>query len=260
MTMPETKKTRREILIEDTAAGATALAGELFKATVCESVDRRQCCNIALAGGTTPHALYRLLAETAASGELPWGKVVMYFGDERDVPHDNVESNYHMVQQALLDHVPISPDRVHPMPADVGDLDAAAGQYEQIIRQNVPAGPAGTPAFDLILLGMGADGHTASLFPGTDAVDEDDRLVTACYVPVLGRHRMTFTFPLVNASRSVILLVTGADKAEAVAKLLGPDDARRDRLPASRVSPSGNLMIVLDAAAARLVNLNPQMK
>lgn len=251
MTMRHTKDTKK-VLVENTAVEATALAAEIFKTTICEAVDARGECALALAGGTTPHALYQQLAETAASGEVPWESVEVYFGDERDVPHDNVESNYLMIQRNLLDHVPVQPGKVHPMPADAEDLATAADQYEKMIRANVVSGTDGLPQFDLVLLGMGGDGHTASLFAGTDAVDQTDKLVKACFVPVLGRSRMTLTFPLINAARNVLLLVTGADKAEAVAKLLSEDPAARQDLPAGHIDPKGNFIVVLDAPAARV--------
>jgi 6-phosphogluconolactonase len=253
--MSSKDKTDLKVLIETNEADATATAAELVMSIICESVSRRGACHAALAGGTTPHALYQRLAATAASGEVPWGAVDIYFGDERDVPHDNVESNYHMAQQTLLDHVPISPDRVHAMSADVNDLPRSAAEYEQAIRRNVPADDGGLPSFDLILLGMGADGHTASLFPGTDYLDERKKLVVAGYVPVLGRHRMTFTFPLINAARNVVMLVTGSDKAEAVAALLSDEAARKAHIPAARVRPKGVYMLVLDAPAARLASV-----
>jgi len=243
---------RRKVVVGTSAAEATSLAAELFKATVCEATDSRGTCHVALSGGTTPHALYKQLAETCGYGELPWEHLHIYFGDERDVPHDDVESNYHMVQKTLLDHVPVAPTHIHPMPADAEDLSVAAERYEQMIRQRVPAGDDGLPAFDLVLLGMGADGHTASLFAGTETLDETSSLVTACFVPVLGRNRMTFTFPLINSARIVMLIVTGSDKAEAVSKVLSPDEHHDNLLPAGRISPKGSFIIVLDRSAARL--------
>ena len=245
----------RKVLIEDSADQATNVAAELFRCIVCETVGQRDICRVALAGGTTPHSLYQRLADSAALGDVPWYGVEIFFGDERDVPHDHVESNYRMAQRTLLDHVPIVPQNIHPMPADADDLDAAAERYEQEIRQVVPAESArGIPRFDLMLLGMGGDGHTASLFPGTEALNERKKLVMAYFVPVLGRRRMTFTFPLINASSNVILLVTGADKAQAVSHLLSDTPEATD-LPAGRVNPhDGKLYIVLDSAAARHVS------
>ena len=244
----------QEIIVEPSAAAATEFVAELLKIVVCDSVDRRDGCYLALAGGTTPHALYEGLAAEPAIADLPWWKVDVFFGDERDVPHDNVESNYGMAQRTLLDFVPIPPGRVHPMPADAEDIAAGADVYERTIRQIVPAEEGGIPRFDLILLGMGGDGHTASLFPGSDALTEARRLVTAHAVQVLGRRRMTFTFPLINAARRVVFLITKGDKAEAVAALLGEDQAARNRLPAAGVRPcDGKITFVLDEAAARLL-------
>jgi len=199
--------------------------------------------------------LYRHLAASGASGEVPWAQLDIFFGDERDVPHDHVESNYRMAQRALLDHVPIQPVRVHPMPADSGDLAGAAAEYEALIRQRVASDESGLPRFDLVLLGMGGDGHTASLFPGTEALKEGKKLVTAYHVPVLGRGRMTFTYRLINAARTVLLLVTGDDKAEAVAKLLAADPPDKSELPAAGVRPAGKLILVLDSAAAKRTDL-----
>ena len=248
------------IVVKQSAEEATWAATAMVKQIICDAVDERSICRLALAGGTTPHGLYLMLAGAALSGEVPWHDVEVFFGDERDVPQDHVESNYRMAQQTLLDHVPIEPGHIYPMPADAGQLETAAKAYEATISQTVPPRADGQPpAFDLILLGMGGDGHVASLFPETEALDEKDRLVTAYFVPVLGRQRMTFTFPLINAAKNVVYLVTGADKANAVAALLGNDEAARSRLPASRVQlTDGKLSLVLDVAAARQTGLRPE--
>ena len=235
---------------------ATDKAAELFKQAVCQAVADRRVCNVALAGGTTPHDLYQKLAADVYDCDVPWASVNVFFGDERDVPHDHVDSNYHMAQRSLLDNAPIPPEQVNPMPADAEDLDAAAVEYEQIVRRIVGGEP--TPQFDLILLGMGGDGHTASLFPRTDALSESHKLVVSQHVPVLGRNRMTFTYPLINAARHVMFLITGEDKADAVAAVLGDDKRARKEIPAAHVNPvDGKLTIVLDAAAARKAGLKP---
>ena len=144
------------------------------------------------------------------------------------------------------------------MPADCRDMSAAAEQYEDLVRRLVPAEGSDVPAFDLILLGMGGEGHVASLFPDTPALEEKNRLVVAQFVPVIGRNRMTFTFPLINAARHVMFYVTGPDKADAVGAVLSDDAAARNRYPASRVAPSqGELIFMLDAAAARNVASRP---
>ena len=241
-----------------TGEQATTAVVRLFKKIVSEAVRERGTCAVALAGGTTPHALYKELAVHVFDADVPWDRVEVFFGDERDVPHDHVESNYHMAQRSLLDHVPVTPDRIHPMPADGDDLAAAAAEYESIVREHVPAGSDGVPRFDFILLGMGGDGHTASLFPRTDGLTEDKALVVSHHVPVLGRWRMTFTYPLINAARHVVFLIIGDDKAEVVAGLVGDDAAVRAELPAAQVKPKdGTLTIVMDAQAARRTSLKP---
>ncbi len=252
--MEETKRSRK-VLVEGSPEEANALACELIKSILCEATSLKSSCHIALAGGTTPHALYRQLAAACASGEVPWGNVEVFFGDERDVPHDDVESNYRMAQRTLLDHVPVLPSHIHPMPADSDDLTAAAAEYEGIIRRIVAGGGEEIPRFDLILLGMGGDGHVASLFPATEGAAEQDKLVTAYFVPVLGRNRMTFTFPLINAAQNVLLLITGEDKAEAVGALLGDNEDAKRHLPAAQLDPEGTFLMVLDAVAAKRARL-----
>jgi len=242
----------RQIVVEHTAEQADEFAAQIIRATICDVVGARSLCHVALAGGTTPRSLYQKLAQGATAEAVPWGEVEFFFSDERDVPHDHVESNYNMVQRVLLDQLPIEPSRIHPMPADAEDLATAAAEYEQDVRRIVPAGPDGLPQLDLILLGMGGDGHVASLFPDTEALNETTKLVTTQFVPVLGRRRMTLTFPLINAARLVLLLVTGDDKSQTVAAMLGDDQAAKSKLPAARLDPKhGKLIVVLDAQAAR---------
>ncbi len=251
-----TKRATAEVIVMQSADQATDKAAELFKQAISQAVADRRVCNLALAGGTTPHDLYQKLAADVYDCDVPWASVNVFFGDERDVPHDHVDSNYHMAQRAMLDNTPIPPEQVNPMPADAEDLQTAAAEYEQVIRQIVPGDPI--PQFDLILLGMGGDGHTASLFPRSDALSESHKLVVTHHVPVLGRNRMTFTYPLINAARHVIFLITGDDKAEAVAAVLGDDKNARKEIPAAHVNPiDGTLTVVLDAAAARKAGLKP---
>ncbi len=241
----------RVIVERDASAAAERAAGRVAEIFAARAGEGAECC-VALCGGTTPGELYRCLARPPLVESVPWEKVQVFFGDERDVPQDHVENNYRLVTKTLLDHVPVPLAHVHPMPADCRDLSAAAEQYENLIRRLVPPGPDGLPAFDLILLGMGGEGHTASLYPGTPALVERHRLVVAQFVPVIGRNRMTFTFPLINAARNVMFFVTGQDKAAAVAAVVAGDDEARSRYPAARVQPqSGPPVFVLDGAAAR---------
>jgi len=249
---------QREVIVRRTAADAADAAAAAFMAIVRDALRHQNVCHIALSGGTTPYLLYKDLASAAAISDLPWGGIEVFFADERDVPHDDIESNYNMALRTLLNNVPVQPTRVHPMRCDAPDLQAAAAEYEQTLRKIVPAGPDGVPVLDLILLGMGADGHTASLFPGTEALNESVKLVLAYHVPVLGRSRLTFTYPLINAARNVVFLVTGEDKAPAVAALLGNDPDARKNIPSACVAPkNGKLTLILDQAAAKMTSIEP---
>lgn len=242
------------VIVAPDAAAAADRATERFIEVIDQRTASGSDCFLALCGGTTPAELYRRLAKPPLNERVDWEKVRIFFGDERDVPQDHVENNYRMVAKNLLDHVPIPLARVHPMPADCRDMAAAAEQYEELIRRLVPAEGNDIPRFDLILLGLGGEGHTASLFPGTPALEEKHRLVAAQFVPVIGRNRMTFTFPLINAARHVMFCVTGPDKAAAVGAVLSDDSKLRARYPASRVKPTkGEVIFILDAAAARSI-------
>lgn len=239
----------RNRIVANSPQDAAARAASVFTQIVSQAVEARGICHVALAGGVTPRAMYSHLASHATTDEVPWSRVEVFFGDERDVPQDDSDSNFHMAQRSLFDHTPIDWERIHPMRADAADLDAAVAEYEQLIRASLPAGEGGVPQFDLILLGLGTDGHVASLFPGTAGLDEQEKLVTSCHIPVLGRNRMTVTFPLINAARHVLFFVTGDDKAETVKRVVHDGDPT---LPASRVTPkNGETHFVLDQAAAK---------
>ena len=249
----------RTVLVAKDAPEALRLAMEKVASIGCEAVDQRGDFTLALAGGTTPQPLYQLLAQPLAGESVPWQQTEVFFGDERDVSADHPDSNYRMAQQTLLGQVPILLENVHPMPGDATDLDLAAEQYAQCIAELVPPGAGGLPAFDLILLGMGGDGHTASLFPNSAALDEAEKLVVVQFVPVLSRQRMTFTFPLINAARHVLFLITGMDKADVIERVLSDDEAIASQLPAGRVRPTdGELIFILDAHAARRTGYKAQ--
>ena len=240
-----------EILVELAPETAAHRAAQWVADIIAQRVNESGQCYIALCGGTTPAELYRRLAAAPLAEEIPWSHVHIFFGDERDVPQDHVENNYRLVSKTLLDHVPVPLEQVHPMPADCRDLADGARQYEDLIRRLLPAGSGDLPVFDLIHLGLGQEGHTASLFPDTPALLERDRLVTAQFVPVIGRNRMTFTYPLINAARNVMFFVTGGDKARAVGAVLSDDPDRKAQFPAGGVQPTnGRLIFVLDRAAA----------
>ena len=201
---------------------------------------------ICLSGGSTPKTLYSLLATPEFSGRFPWAKVSWYWGDERFVPYDHPESNYRMTREAMLAKVPVPAERIHPIPTD-GAPDAAAGRYEALLRQTNGGSrldPA-RPLFDIMLLGLGGDGHTASLLPGDAALEERERWVVAV---AHGRPevRITLTVPAIESSRQVAFLVAGREKAEILRRIRS---GARD-LPAARIRPVGELIWFVDSAAA----------
>lgn len=233
-------------LVQDADALARAAAEELA-AAAARAVALRGAFTLALAGGSTPRRLYALLADRGAPyrDRIPWARTQVFFGDERPVPPDHPESNYRMAREALLDHVPVaSVHRIH------GEDPAGAAAYEAELRSffRIPADGA-PPRLDLVLLGLGPDGHTASLFPGTPALDERVRWVVSSFVARLGTRRTTLTLPVLNRAR-VLFLVSGAEKAGALARVLAPP-AGEPLLPAARVRPDGGALWVVDAAAAR---------
>ncbi|MGB8064741.1 MAG: 6-phosphogluconolactonase [Candidatus Sulfotelmatobacter sp.] len=225
-----------------------AAAEEVIKATN-EAVAERGRFAIALSGGSTPKSLYNLLA-TNARTVLPWDKMFFFWGDERHVPPTDPESNYRMTDEAMLAKVPVPPGNVFRIPAENPDAAAVAEDYEKTLRKFFKLDPDSVPRFDLILLGLGPDGHTASLFPGTAALHEKSRLVVANWVEKLKTHRLSLTLPVLNAARCVAFLVSGTDKA-TVLKTVLEEDAPGEQYPAKLVRPSdGNLVWLLDRAAA----------
>jgi 6-phosphogluconolactonase len=201
---------------------------------------------VALSGGSTPRSLYSLLAKDYA--DFSWSRTFLFFGDERHVPPDHPDSNYRMVNQALLTQVPIPARNVFRVPAENPDAAAAAAEYESRLQTFFKLQPREFPRFDLILLGLGPDGHTASLFPDSEALKENSRLVVANWVEKFKTHRITFTFPVLNSAEEAIFLASGADKAEMVHQIL--HGTRTPPFPAQQVQPESKLMWMLDEAAA----------
>ncbi len=203
---------------------------------ITAAVAARHACYLALAGGDTPRGCYERLAEPPYSDGLPWRSVFLYWSDERQVPLDDPASNYAMAKAALLDHVPIPPQQIFPLVRD---------PVPTLLR--LPVDRAGLPRFDIIHLGMGEDGHTASLFPGSPALEERHALVYYVHdAPKPPPDRVTLTLPVINAAGAVLLMVQGASKREALARVLQRDPA----LPASRVKPiDGELQFIVDRAA-----------
>jgi 6-phosphogluconolactonase len=225
-----------------------AAAEEVIHAA-SEAVAARGKFTIALSGGSTPKSLFTLLA-TNARNSLSWDRILFFWSDERHVPPDSPESNYRMAHEALLSKVPVPAGNIFRVPAEDPDAAAAALAYEKTIRNAFAVGNDAIPVFDLILLGMGPDGHTASLFPETAALSEKSRLVVANWVEKLNSNRITFTLPLLNAARSVTFLVSGTDKAPALHEVLEGNSSGL-QYPAKLVRPSnGKLIWFVDRAAA----------
>jgi 6-phosphogluconolactonase len=224
-------------------------AAEEWVAAARSAVGDRGRFALALSGGRTPRGLYRLLAdEVAFRDAMPWDRTHVFWSDERHVPPDHPDSNFRMAREALLDRVPVPAANIHRVPGEDPDARRAAARYESEIRAFFGSALSAVPRFDLILLGLGTDGHTASLFPGTSASDDTTRLVVVTRAPAAGGERISLTLPVLNRAGCVMVLVSGADKAAITRTVLG--EPRDPPLPAQRVRPAGRLLWLLDAAAA----------
>ena len=225
------------ILVEE-AVGAIAARGRFM---------------IALSGGSTPHGLYRLLASADWRDRIDWGRVHVFWGDERFVPHTSSESNYGMAWSTLLSQVAIPRAGIHAVPTDLATAEDAAATYEETIREVFCLPAQEIPQLDLVLLGLGADGHTASLFPHSGPLRHEARWVVAGYIEAVQAYRITMTPLLLNRARAILFLVAGNEKAEAVRGVL-VGGYNPDRLPAQLISPlCGSLRWLLDRPAARRI-------
>ena len=231
-------------------------AAETFIRIANAAVRKKGVVNVALSGGSTPKALYSLLASKPA-GTVPWGEIRFFWGDERHVPPDHPESNYRMAHEAMLSLVPVRDENVFRVKSENPDPAAAASDYENTLRNAFRLTAGQLPRFDLILLGLGPDGHTASLFPHTPALHDCSHLVVANWVEKLKTHRITLTFPVLNASDNVLFLVAGKDKASALKAVFDPA-SDPDEFPAKRVHPAGQLLwLVTQDAASELTGKAP---
>lgn len=226
-----------------------AAAAEVVVGAATDAVAQRGRFTISLSGGSTPKSLFNLLA-TNARTVLPWERMFFFWGDERHVPPTDPDSNYRMAEETMLSKVPVPPGNVFRMAAENPDAAAVAEDYEKTLRKFFALEPGQVPVFDLILLGMGPDGHTASLFPGTAGLQEKSRLVIANWVEKMKTSRLTFTLPVLNAARCVTFLVSGTDKA-AVLRTVLDGDVPAEQYPAKLVRPTdGKLIWLVDRAAA----------
>lgn len=228
------------IMVFPDPTALAAAAAERCRDAARKATAARGVFHIALSGGSTPRLLYRRLA--ADENAADWSRWHVWFGDERCVPRDHPESNCRMARETLLDHVAIPPAQVHPMYAE-GDPVAAAAAYSAALEAGLPH-ENGRPTLDLVLLGMGEDGHTASLFPGCPALDERSGFVSICTAPN-GSARLTLTPPMIEAARNVLVLVSGGEKAETLARVLS---GRGEDLPIARIRPRGRFDWFVDSA------------
>ncbi len=252
--------------VQPDAAALTRLAADAVVFWCKKAIERRGRFHMALSGGSTPRALFALLASPAYAPQIFWERVHVWWGDERDVPAMHPDSNYKMAHDVLLAQVPIPAANIHRVRTELG-AEHAAAHYETEIKfafnqinideeTGAVLDGAGWPVFDLVLLGMGDDGHTASLFPASDALDEQVRLVASHYVAKVDMRRITFTAPLINAADCVIFLVSGAGKAEMLKNvLLG--ELQPKIWPSQMIAPAGKLFWMADAAAAAQVATGP---
>src|SRR6267378_1453742 len=220
-----------------------------------EAAAARGAFTIALSGGSTPKALYELLAENPAlRNSLPWDKMKVFFGDERHVAPGHADSNFQMASDAMLSKVPLRPDQVHRIKGEYPDTAQAAAEYEEVIQREFGLKAGEFPRFDLVLLGMGREGHTLSLFPGTKALHETQRIVTRNWVGKLYTERITLTAPAANNAANIIFMIAGADKACALKAVLeGPHEP--EQLPAQMIQPSnGALTWLIDEAAGEMLS------
>jgi len=245
---------RGQVTVANDSEALADMAATLIAKTAVHAKDESRVAYVALSGGSTPKRMGQLLASAPFASEVHWDRLVFFWGDERWVPLSSPESNAGEAKRTFLDLVPVPAGQVHPFDTSLDNPAAAASNMADLIRETVPGSPV--PRFDLILLGMGDDGHTASLFPGTEAIQEQESLVIAHYIEKLDAERLTFTPALINAAKHVVFLVGGAGKAATLHHVLdGGIDV--DRLPSQVIRPvDGTLTWMVDRAAAAELERN----
>lgn len=229
-------------------------AVERIAEIAAKSVAQRGAFHIALSGGATPRHLYERLARAPYVSTIDWSRVHIHFGDERCVPPDHPDSNFRMANAALLTHVPIPPEQIHRINADLAYVRQCAAAYAAVLMSSLPVSN-NVPQFDLVLLGIGPDGHIASLFPATGSALSERRPVTAVYADSMRAWRISITLPVINQARHILLLAAGANKAEILQRVLRDDTSATVPLPVQRIQPQGTLEWYLDHAAAARIPL-----
>jgi len=244
----------REIVVAADAEALCRAAGAEFVRAATEAVASKGSFSVALSGGSTPKALYSLLAtDPQLRTQVPWSKVAFFWGDERSVPPDDPDSNYRMANEAMLSKAPVAQELVFRIHGEYPDIGKAAEEYEHQLGKFFHLTGGQAPRFDLVMLGMGPDGHTASLFPGTKALQEKKRLVVSNWVGKFYTQRVTMTAAVLNNAAEVMFLVHGSDKAAPLKAVLeGPFEP--EQLPAQLIRPeNGKLLWLLDPTAARML-------
>jgi len=249
---PVTREIMPGVVVCADAESVALAAARYFVQWAWQAIGQDGRFNVALSGGHTPEALFRVLASQEFRAQVDWGRVELFWGDERAVPPESKESNYGVARRELLIRVPIPGGNVHRMEAEKPNIGRAAQDYEDLLREKLPLDSRGFPRFHLIFLGLGPEGHTASLFPGVRGTRETSRWVSTPLVPKIGSRRMTLTLPVLNAAHRALFLVAGAEKAEILHTVLaGTSDPP---LPAQLVRPpDGTRTFLCDEAAAKLV-------
>ena len=242
----------REIQIVEDAEAVSRTAAEMMVSQALKKLKSKDSFAVALSGGSTPKNMFAILANDAALREqMPWDSVHFFWGDERHVAPDHADSNYRMTNEAMLSRVPVPPENIHRIRAENPDAGKAAEDYEQELRGFFKLETEQLPAFDCVFLGMGPDGHTASLFPGTKALHERQQLVVSNWVAKFQSFRITLTAPVLNNADTVIFLVSGEEKAEPLRVVL-EGQKQTSRFPSQLIEPThGKLLWLVDRAAAR---------
>jgi len=244
--MSSNSKLGKKVLIFDREDQMLKFMMEQWEDISKEGIGRRGCFTVGLSGGKTPIVFYQKLAEWDRKSS--WERTQVFLVDERFVPPDDHDSNYKMLKETLFVKIPIPQENIHPIPTGKGSLEGSAREYEGEVRRFFKVSKGQYPAFDFILLGIGEDGHTASLFPGSKVLSESNHLTAAVVLDKTRHDRITLTLPVINHAEHVIFFVRGKNKAPVLKKIIGGDDAS---LPASMVQPrSGNLLFVIDREAS----------
>jgi 6-phosphogluconolactonase len=243
-------KRKPRIIVENNPNDLARRGADIFAATAQDAVKGAGRFMVAISGGATPRSMHRLFAEEPYTSKIPWDKTCLFWVDERCVPENDEASNYGAAKRDFIERVPIPDEHVHPMPAEALP-EKGAETYQKILQTSFHLNEGDLPVFDLIFLGIGTDGHTASMFPGQKALEERERLVVALKGGAPKVNRLTLTYPVLNASEQVIFLVSGKGKAEILKRIF---EGQRGLLPAQQVNPtSGGIHWLLDRDAASLL-------